>query len=97
MDRDPSIELIETMREQGKYFNVKEVFFGEVLSPPPSLRVKMDDIVLEKDDLYITQALLDRPNASEHSNYRFELSVGDKVIIIYTADMYIVLDKVVKV
>lgn len=97
MDRDPSIEFIETMREQGKYYNEKEVFFAEVLSPPPSLRIKMEDIVLEKDDLYITQALKDRPSASEESNYRFKLKTGDKVIVIYTSDMYIVIDKVVKV
>lgn len=95
--KDPSIELIESMREEGKHFNIQEVFLAEVIAGLPDLKIKFQDIELTKKELYILQGLKDRKKASEHSEYRFELKKGDKVILLQVAESYIVVDKVVKV
>lgn len=95
--KDPSIELIESMREEGKHFNIQEVFLAEVIAGLPDLKVKFQDIELTKKELYIAQGLKDRKKASEHSEYRFELKGGDKVLLLQVAESYIVIDKVVKV
>ena len=95
--KDPSIELIEAMREEGKHFNIQEVFLAEVVSGMPDLKVKFKDIELTKKELYILQGVKDRKGASVESNYRFELKKGDKVILLQVAESYIVVDKVVKV
>ena len=95
--KDPSIELIEAMREEGKYFNIQEVFLADVISGMPNLKVKFQDITLTEKELYIAQGLKDRKKASEHSEYRFELKGGDKVLLLQVAESYIVIDKVVKV
>lgn len=95
--KDPAIELIESMREEGKHFNIQEVFLAEVISGLPNLRVKFEDIELTKKELYVLQGLKDRKTASLHSEYRFELKKGDKVILLQVAESYIVVDKVVKV
>ena len=95
--KDPSIELIEAMREEGKHFNIQEVFLAEVIAGLPDLKVKFQDIELTKKELYIAQGLKDRKKASEHSEYRFELKGGDKVLLLQVAESYIVIDKVVKV
>ncbi|EEA84837.1 DUF2577 family protein [Peptacetobacter hiranonis] len=94
--RDPSIELLENMREEGKYFNIQECFLGEVISGVPNLKVRFEDIELTSKELYILQGVKDRKTASIESNYRFELKKGDKVVILQIANSYIVVDKVVK-
>lgn len=94
--KDPSIEFIENLREEGKYFNVQEVFLGKVISGLPNLRVKFEEIELTKKELYIFEGLKDRKTASIESNYRFELKKGDIVVILQVSDSYIIVDKVVK-
>ena len=60
MEYNPYLDLYSIM---GKATEVKPSFYlGKVVSGLPGLQVKLEDIVLNKDDLMIDQWLLDRNN-----------------------------------
>lgn len=55
---NPFSSLIEIIREQGSFNNSPCVIIGEILSPPPNIAIKVGDIQLDKDNLYIADYLL---------------------------------------
>ena len=96
MNRNPTIELIENMREQGKYFNKDNIFMGVVISTAP-FKVKMNNIILEKANLMICKSVIDRNKAISETNYKWNFKVKDKVLLICAAEKFIIIDKVVDV
>lgn len=55
---NPYSGLINLMREQGSKYNPPGLILGEVKSPPPQINIKVGDIQLDKDNLYIADYLL---------------------------------------
>lgn len=86
MADNPYTGILGIMQEQGARFNPPSICLGEVVSPEPDLKIKTEDLILDKDDFLISDSLI--------NNY---LISGDIVALIPTANrqQYIVLCKVV--
>lgn len=103
--------LLETIREEGKAYNPLTPMLGEIISPLPNLKLKINSMELYKDDLMISKWLLDRNNinyfnnCSEHGDetITFEpklenrLCPGDLVLLIplNNGEKFIIVEKVV--
>ncbi len=57
---DPYNQMLGLMREEGAFHNEPLFFMGEVISPLPNLKIKVNDIDVDKDNLKIDKWLLDR-------------------------------------
>ena len=57
---DPYNQILGLMREEGAFHNEPPFFIGEVISPLPNLKIKVNDIDLDKNNLKIDKWLLDR-------------------------------------
>ena len=57
---DPYNKILSLMREEGSFHNEPPFLIGEVISPLPDLKIKVDNIELDKDNLKIDKWLLDR-------------------------------------
>lgn len=57
---DPYNQILSLMREEGSFHNEPPFFIGEVISPLPNLKIKVNDIDLDKNNLKIDKWLLDR-------------------------------------
>jgi hypothetical protein len=105
LEGDGAARLIQLMRRHG--YN-KDVDFelATVTSPPPDLKIKVDNvnIELDRDDLIVAQYLTKHKRqvringgTTVELEYQDELKVGDRVIVA-SADndqIYFVLDKAV--
>lgn len=58
-NQNPFSALIDIMREQGSFNNSPDLMIGEILNPPPNIAIKVGDIQLDKDNLYIADYLLE--------------------------------------
>lgn len=58
-NQNPFSSLIEIMREQGSFNNSPDLMIGEILNSPPNIAIKVGDIQLDKDNLYIADYLLE--------------------------------------
>lgn len=58
MNEDPAIGVLHMMREMGAKDNPKTGQIGKVIEPPPNLRVKLNDIIIDKEDIWINENLL---------------------------------------
>ena len=58
-NQNPFSSLIEIIREQGSFNNSPDLMIGEILNPPPNIAIKVGDIQLDKDNLYIADYLLE--------------------------------------
>lgn len=56
--RDPYSELLSAMQRQGKSVNPKSIKLAEVVAPPPDIVIKMGDLQVDKDNIYIADYLL---------------------------------------
>ena len=100
--KDPFLSLYEIMGEATKI--EASFFIAKVISPLPNLKVKLNDLVLDKDDFLISKSLLLSNNAKitasdcsiEH-NLKDELKINDKVVLLRIDDKFIILDKVVSI
>lgn len=102
---NPINELIEAMREEGKYYNEPSFYFAEIVSSYPDLKVKFDDMVHNRDTLLIDKFLLDRCSSfntetnSGHTHFMNRLTdvlkVGDEVVLIRKGSKFIIMSKVV--
>jgi len=109
--KSPYSRFIKIMREQGSYYNPPAIQIGEIISPPPNLKIRVGDLQLDKDDVLIADYLLaDYTREYQTSSDKISWSIsnyikwvdtlkqGDLVALLATADKqtYIVLCKVVK-
>lgn len=58
MADNPYSGLLGIMQEQGAKFNPPSICLGEVVSPDPDLKIKTEDLLLDKEDILINDILL---------------------------------------
>lgn len=56
--RDPYIGLLSAMQRQGASTNPPGIKLAEVVAPPPNIVIKMGDLQVDKDNIYIADYLL---------------------------------------
>lgn len=85
-------EMLNMMREQGKKDNPTTIQLGIMLS---ANSVKIDDLILNAEDLYIADYLVANP---EQITTTEELKKGDLVVVQKLNDnnMYVILARVVQ-
>lgn len=84
---NPFSELINVLREEGSFYNEPSFYFAKVTSKLPNLKVSLNDMELNKNNLLIDKILFDN-NA---------LNVGDRVIMLRDNNKFIIISKVVSV
>ena len=100
----PFNNLIDMFREEGKFYNEPSFYFAKVTSELPNLKVMINDMELDKNNLLIDKSLLDSHNyyinCSEgtiNHNLKDKLSIGDKVVMLRDNNRFIIISKVVSV
>lgn len=58
MADNPYSGLLGIMQEQGAKFNPPSICLGEVVSPDPDLKIKTEDLLLDKEDILVNDLLL---------------------------------------
>ena len=101
---NPFSELINVLREEGSFYNEPSFYFAKVTSELPNLKVMLNDMELNKNNLLIDKSLLDRHNYSVSCsdgsithNLKDKLSVGDKVVMLTDNNKFIIISKVVSI
>lgn len=101
---NPFSELINVLREEGSFYNEPSFYFAKVTSELPNLKVMLNDMELNKNNLLIDKSLLDRHNYSVNCNngsithnLKDKLSVGDKVVMLRDNNKFIIISKVVSI
>ena len=84
---NPFSELINVLREEGSFYNEPSFYLAKVTSELPNLKVMLNDMELNKNNLLIDKILFDN-NA---------LNVGDRVIMLRDNNKFIIISKVVSV
>ncbi|MGS5514616.1 DUF2577 domain-containing protein [Clostridioides difficile] len=104
---NPINEFIGIMREEGKFHNEPSFFIGVIINKLPDLKVSMNNITLDKDNLLIDNWLLDRATESftttQSNNHTHELKEsltnkldkGDTVIMLKVGEKFAILSKLV--
>ena len=100
----PFNNLIDMFREEGKFYNEPSFYFAKVTSELPDLKVMLNDMELNKNNLLIDKSLLDRHNYSItcsegniNHNLKDKLSIGDKVVMLRDGNKFIIMSKVVRI
>ncbi|EIS9525865.1 DUF2577 family protein [Clostridioides difficile] len=57
---NPINEFIGIIREEGKYHNQPSFFIGKIKSKLPDLKIEVNNIILETEDILIDSWILDR-------------------------------------
>ena len=101
---NPFSELINVLREEGSFYNEPSFYFAKITSELPNLKVMLNDMELNKNNLLIDKSLLDRHNYSVSCsdgsithNLKDKLSVGDKVVMLRDNNKFIIISKVVSI
>ena len=103
--QNPFLGLYQVMGEATK---VEASFFiAKITSPLPNLRVQLNDIELDRDNLLIDKWIKDRnedlfTESTEHNHQIKEpiqdkLEIIDRVILLKIGDKFIILSKVVSI
>ena len=103
--QNPFLGLYQIMSEATKI--EASFFIARITSPLPNLKVNLNDIELDKDNLLIDKWLKDRNDTlfTENEGHRHQikepiqdtLKVNDKVLLLKIEDKFIILSKVVSV
>lgn len=106
MADNPYVGLLGIMQEQGSKFNPPSICLGEVVSPDPDLKIKTEDLLLDKEDFLISDMLIGsyernvelEGQGTLKMKFKTSLKAGDIVALMPTSNrqQYIVLCKVVK-
>ena len=67
----PFNNLIDMFREEGKFYNEPSFYFAKVTSELPNLKVMINNMELDKNNLLIDKSLLDRHNY--YINYFYQV------------------------
>ena len=101
---DPFNRILQTIRDEVRFGNEPSFFIAKVTSPVPNLKVKLNNMELDKNSLMIDKSLLDRHNVSIQCsngevshNLKDTLNVGDTVIMLRNGDKFIIISKVVSI
>ena len=100
----PFNNLIDMFREEGKFYNEPSFYFAKVTSELTNLKVIINNMELDKNNLLIDKSLLDRHNYSItcsegniNHNLKDKLSIGDKVVMLRDGNKFIIMSKVVRI
>lgn len=96
MEKNPFNELISIIREEALNAYKSPIMTGIITSTFPNIKIKTNGIELDSDDLEISKDLLDRHNLDVNNKYLDKLIAGDKVVLLRQGDLFLVLNKVVK-
>ena len=83
----PFNNLIDMFREEGRFYNEPSFYFAKVTSELPNLKVMINDMELDKNNLLIDKVLLDSNN----------LNISDKVVMLKDNNKFIIISKVVSI
>ncbi|HFQ8795938.1 TPA: DUF2577 family protein [Clostridioides difficile] len=104
---NPINEFIGIIREEGKYHNQPSFFIGKIKSKLPDLKIEVNNIILEKEDILIDSWILDRQieifNTETSQEHKHEIKnpfidkfkSGDEVIMFKIGDKFAVVSKLV--
>ncbi|HBG1773065.1 TPA: DUF2577 family protein [Clostridioides difficile] len=104
---DPINEFIGIIREEGKHYNEPSFFIGEIKSKLPDLKIEVNNVILEKEDILIDSWILDRQietfNTETSQEHRHEVKnpfidtfeEEDTVIMFKIGDKFAVVSKLV--
>lgn len=104
---NPINEFIGIMREEGKFHNEPSFFIGIIVNKLPDLKVSMNNIILDKDNLLIDCWLFDRGTkdfiTKQFDNHTHELkepltsqlNKGDTVIMFKVGEKFAIVSKLV--
>ncbi|HEK8704990.1 TPA: DUF2577 family protein [Clostridioides difficile] len=104
---NPINEFIGIIREEGKHYNEPSFFVGKIKSKLPDLKIEVNNIILEKEDILIDSWILDRQietfNTEISQEHRHEVKnpfidtfeSGDMVIMFRVGEKFAVVSKLV--
>ncbi|HFL3686933.1 TPA: DUF2577 family protein [Clostridioides difficile] len=104
---NPINEFIGIIREEGKYHNQPSFFIGKIKSKLPDLKIEVNNIILEKEDILIDSWMLDRQletfNTETSQEHKHEIKnpfidkfeSGDEIIMFKIGDKFAVVSKLV--
>ena len=95
MEKNPFNELLTIIRKEVLNAIKPQLITGIVKSPLPNLEIETNSIYLDRNNLEIDKCLLDRHNLV-NDNCEDKINVGDKVVLLRQGDLFLVLNKVVK-
>lgn len=75
--KNPYIGLINIMKEQGEQYNTSSVTLGQIISIAP-LTIKLGELQLNKDDLLISDILVDNYSRIATLNLSDPGSIGNE-------------------
>lgn len=58
MKISPYSAMVEMMKKQGSFENPPTIQLGKILSPPPNLKVKINDLIIDNENIMIADSLL---------------------------------------
>ncbi|MED4971314.1 DUF2577 family protein [Parageobacillus toebii] len=104
MEGNGAVRLIQLMRQHG-YNKDVSIELATVTSPPPNIKIQVDNmkIELDKDDVIIAQYLTKHKrqvringDTTVELEYQDELKVGDRVIVASDRDqVFYIIDRAV--
>lgn len=104
---NPINEFIGIIREEGKHYNEPSFFIGKVKDKLPNLKIEVNNIILEKEDILIDSWILDRQielfdteTSQEHKHeiknpFIDTFKPDDMVIMFKIGDRFAVVSKLV--
>ncbi|EGT4563529.1 DUF2577 family protein [Clostridioides difficile] len=104
---NPINEFIGIIREEGKHYNEPSFFIGKVKDKLPNLKIEINNIILEKEDILIDSWILDRQietfNTETSQQHKHEVKnpfidnfePEDMVIMFKIGDKFAVVSKLV--
>ena len=100
---DPYNQILGLMREEGAFHNEPPFFIGEVISQLPNLKIRVNNIDLDKHNLKIDEGSHSHGNATGDGSHKHEmreplkntLDIGDSVIMLRNKNEFIIISKVV--
>ncbi|MFL8801381.1 MULTISPECIES: DUF2577 family protein [unclassified Clostridioides] len=104
---NPINEFIKIMREEGKFHNEPSFFIGKVKDKLPDLKIEINNLLLEKENLLIDSWILNSQIETfeteinqEHKHniknpFTNNLETGDMVIMFKIGEKFAVVSKLV--
>ncbi|EQJ93865.1 TPA: DUF2577 family protein [Clostridioides difficile] len=104
---NPINEFIGIMREEGKHYNEPSFFIGKIKDKLPNLKIEINNIILEKENILIDSWILDRQietfNTETNQEHKHEVKnpfidtfkPDDMVIMFKIGDKFAVVSKLV--
>ena len=104
---NPINEFIGIIREEGKHYNEPSFFIGEIKSKLPDLKIEVNNVILEKEDILIDSWMIDRQletfDTETNQEHQHEVKnpfidnfeSGDMVIMFRIGEKFAVVSKLV--